>query len=140
MLKSSEWSSPGVGLASSCEAGLARRKVSDEVSRSHHASRFSRSHCTMDELCAHELLVDACAFCAPVPDGLEASVIMVPHGRLFHRTEECHVFMAPRENAKVRTTPIRTSPRAARGDGLGACWVCFPDAPDEYKVPLDRYL
>jgi hypothetical protein len=77
------------------------------------------------ERCVHDMIPSYCADCLPTPDGLPDFVTVVPHGRLFHRTEECRVFVDARRDKQHLSTPTRVRPLSALAEGYERCWACL---------------
>lgn len=78
------------------------------------------------DYCEHDMIRDYCADCRPTPAGLPDWVVVVKHGRLFHRRENCTLFYNARRDAANPGTPFHIKPAEALVTGYEACYRCFP--------------
>ncbi|MFE1176854.1 hypothetical protein [Streptomyces sp. NPDC058773] len=85
----------------------------------------------MSERCIHDLVVQQCVDCAPVPEGLVKFVYVTAGGEVFHRLSGCKALEEGQEYALsmgMETHPRRRVALAeATGEGRGACAYCFWD-------------
>ncbi|MFG2139495.1 hypothetical protein [Streptomyces sp. NPDC048650] len=85
----------------------------------------------MDERCVHDLIVQQCVDCAPVPQGLTKFVHTTAQGQVFHRSSACKALQEGQEYAArlgmELHSPRRIPLATARAEGRGACAYCFWD-------------
>lgn len=73
------------------------------------------------DYCEHDMIRDYCADCRPTPVGLPDRVVVFPHGRLFHKSQDCSLFVNARRDALNPSTPHMVKPAEAQVTGYEAC-------------------